>query len=61
MSQVELSENITDYVLERFDDFIKEFRAKKRSNKQDILEKWIETPVEGKETTNAVNEHDVIH
>lgn len=60
ISQVELSENITDYVLDHFDDFINEFRTKKQSNKKDALLKWINNPFESKSSTDAVNEHDVI-
>ena len=59
ISQVELSETITNYVLERFDDFIKEYRAKTQYNKQDILLNWINTPFDGVKQTNAVKEHDV--
>ena len=52
ISQVELSETITNYVLERFDDFIKEYRTKTEINKQN-------TPFDGEEQTDAVKEHDV--
>jgi len=59
ISQVELSETITNYVLDRFDDFIKEYRAKAQYDKQDALLNWINTPFDGEEKTNAVKEHDV--
>ncbi|MFX0016953.1 MAG: hypothetical protein ACFFB2_20965 [Promethearchaeota archaeon] len=61
ISQVELSESITNYVLERFDDFIKEYRARTHDNKQDALLNWINSPFNGEEPTDAVKEHDVTH
>jgi hypothetical protein len=59
ISQVELSETITNYVLERFDDFIKDYRTKTEHDKQDTLLNWINTPFDGEEQTDAVKEHDV--
>ena len=59
ISQVELSETITNYVLERFDDFIKEYRNKTQHDKQDALFNWINTPLDGEVQTDAVIEHDV--
>ena len=61
ISQVKLSETITNYVLERFDDFIKDHRTKLQYNKQDTLLNWINTPFDGEEQTDAVKEHDVTH
>ena len=60
ISQVELSESITDYVINRFDDFIKEYKAKTQSNKKDVLLKWINNPYDSEWSTDAVKEHDVI-
>ena len=59
ISQVKLSETITNYVLERFDDFIKEYRTKSQYDKQDTLLNWINTPFDGEKQTDAVKEHDV--
>ena len=60
ISQVELSEAITDYVINRFDDFIKEYQMKTQSEKKDILLKWLNNPYSGKITTDVVKDHDVI-
>ncbi len=56
---VELSETITDYVLERFDDFINEYRSKTQYKNQDPLFNWINTPIDGKDKTDAVKDHNV--
>jgi len=60
INQVELSESITDYVINRFDDFIKEYRAKTQFNKKDVLLKWINNPYDSELSTDAVKDHDVI-
>jgi cob(I)alamin adenosyltransferase len=60
ISQVELSESITDYVINRFDDFIKEYRAKTQSSKREVLLKWINNPYDSELSTDAVKDHDVI-
>ncbi len=60
ISQVELSESITDYVMNRFDDFIKEYKAKTQSNKEEVLLKWINNPYDSELSTDAVKDHDVI-
>ena len=60
ISQVELSESITDYVINRFDDFIKEYKTKTQSNRKDVLLKWINNPYDSEVRTDAVKEHDVI-
>ena len=60
ISQVELSESITDYVINRFDDFIKEYNSKTQSNKKEILLKWINNPYDSELSTDAVKDHDVI-
>jgi cob(I)alamin adenosyltransferase len=60
ITQVELSESITDYVINRFDDFIKEYQTKTQSEKKDILLKWLNNPYSGKITTDVVKDHDVI-
>lgn len=59
ISQVELSEAITNYVLERFDNFLVEFHHKREEKDVDPLQSWINTPVIGKEKTNSVQNHDV--
>ena len=59
ISQVELSEAITNYVLERFDDFLVDFRSRRTQLGADPLQSWINSPVVGKEKTNAVKDHDV--
>ena len=60
ISQVELSESITDYVMNRFDDFIKEYKAKTQSNKEEVLLKWINNPYDSESGSDAVKDHDVI-
>ena len=60
ISQVELSESITDYVINRFNDFIKEYNSKTQSNKNKVLFKWINNPYDSKLNTDAVKDHDVI-
>jgi hypothetical protein len=60
VSQVELSESITDYVINRFDDFIREYKAKKQSEKKNVLLTWINNPYEEGVSTDAVKDHDVI-
>jgi hypothetical protein len=60
ISQVELSESITDYVINRFDDFIKEYKTKTQSDKKEALLKWLNNPYEGEMKTDAVKDHDVI-
>jgi hypothetical protein len=60
ISQVELSESITDYVINRFDDFIKEYKTKTQSDRNDVLLNWINNPYDSELVTDAVKDHDVI-
>ncbi|MHA1974494.1 MAG: hypothetical protein ACTSW1_15960 [Candidatus Hodarchaeales archaeon] len=60
VSQMELSEAITDFVVNRFDEFIKEYKEKTRNREEDILLKWIENPYDSGSHTNAVEDHDVV-
>ena len=60
ISQVELSESITDYVIYRFDDFIKEYKTKTQSDRKDALLSWINNPYDSELVTDAIKDHDVI-
>lgn len=57
LTQSEISELITKYAIDNFEDFFKTLRKKNSKEKEDPLVSWINTPVEGKKSTNSVEEH----
>ncbi|MFX1511543.1 MAG: hypothetical protein ACFFCQ_03050 [Promethearchaeota archaeon] len=59
LSQAEISELVTEFTLENFDEFLVTIRTKFQEKKRDPLFEWLDTPVEGKIKTNSVKEHDV--
>ena len=58
LTQAEISELITAYAIDNFEDFMKTLKKKKEKNANDPLIKWLNSHVEGKEETNVVIEHD---